>query len=359
MKRQAFLLMVVLLLTLIFPYGCTRDSRKSHTGYSDLGSLIDSITATPTKSGKYSLVSEFFEKLAILRQVEGADSARSMLFTFFSRLDSIVRITDSLAVLQFVEWIRNCFTMMDSGGIFFTNGAADTYAAWYLQRVEEIRPDLTVVSLPFLVGLDYRRFLLNDSRTRKVFNLSEKNTLPVPPSTGETQNVLEEIVTCQISQPGHPPLYMAPRCGIEGKFGGHVVYLGLVYAYQDSIEPQNQVLDQLVSKLTKSWQLHYASQGFPADPRYAARVAVMQYLSLLLSTLPEFEKQKRYEDMDTLFTYLEPILGADWRFPASRYKFCHRTEEECRVYLEKVKQYAAAHPDDPSVQGVLDDLDKK
>jgi hypothetical protein len=359
MKSQALLSIVGLLLLLILSYGCTGNSRKAHIELNNLSSLADSITVTPMKSGRYSLASEFFEKLATLREVEGTDSARSALFTFFSRLHPNVRITDSLAVLQMVEWIHNCFTMMDSGGIFFTNGAADTYAAWYLQGIEGIRPDLIVVSLPYLVGPDYRRALMQDSKTRKALNLSEKDTLPVPPSTSETQDALIRIVTRQISQPKHLPLYMAPRCGIEDKFGGHIVYLGLVFTYQDSILPQNQVLDQLISKLTKSWQLRYASQGFPEDTRYAARVFVIQYLSLLLITLPEFEKQKRYEDMDTLFTYLEPVLGADWRFPASRYKFCHRTEEECRVYLEKVKQYAATHPDDPSVQGALNDLEKK
>lgn len=359
MKRKALLLMAGLLSALIFVYGCTGNSRTAHTGYGNLSSLADSITVTPMKSGRYSLVSEFFEKLATLSQVEGTDSAHSTLFGFFSRLHPTTRITDSLAVLQLIEWMRNCFTMMDSGGVFFTNGDADTYAAWYLQRVEGNRQDLIVVSLPFLVAPDYRRVLKEDSYTRKALNLSKKDSLPVPPSTSETQDVLAKIITRQISLPRHPPLYMAPRCGIEDKFEGHIVYLGLVYTYQDSIQPQNQVLDQFMSKLTKSWQLRYASQGFPEDTRYAARVFVIQYLSLLLITLPEFEKQKRYEDMDTLFTYLEPVLGADWRFLASRYKFCHRTEEECRSYLEKVKEYAVAHPDDPSVQGVLDDLEKK
>jgi hypothetical protein len=311
------------------------------------------------KSGRYSLVSEFLEKLTSLRHVEGTDSAYSTLFGFFSRLHPTTRITDSLAVLQLVEWMRNCFTMMDSGGVFFTNGDADTYAAWYLQRVEKLRQDLIVVSLPFLVAPDYRRVLQKDPHIRKALNLSEKDSLPVPPSTSETQDVLAKIITRQISLPRHPPLYMAPRCGIEDKFGGHIVYVGLVYAYQDSIQPQNQILDQVISKLTKSWQLRYASQGFPEDTRYAARVFVIQYLSLLLITLPEFEKQKRYQDMDTVFTYLEPVLKKDWRFSAIRYKYCHQTAKKCRDYLEKVKEYAVGHPDDPSVQGVLDDLEKK
>jgi len=359
MKQEARLIMVGLLLTLILLSGCTGDSQTSDAEYRNLSSLIDSITVTPTKSGKYSLVSEFFEKLAVLRQVEGADSVHSPLFAFFSRLHSNIRITDSLVVLQTVEWIANCFTMMDSGGVFFTNGAADTYAAWHLQRVEGIRRDLIVVSLPFLVGPDYRQALKEDRRIRSALNLSEKDSLPVPPSTSETQEVLTEIVTHQVKQPEHPPLYMAPRCGIEDKFGGHIVYLGLVYAYQDSIQPQNQILDQLISKFTKSWQLRYASQGLPEDPRYAARVAVIQYLSLLLILLPEFEKQKRYQDMDSLFTYLEPVVGEDWRFPMLKYMHCHQAEEECGKYLEEVRKYAADHPDDRAVQGALRQLEEK
>ena len=351
--------MAGLLSALIFVYGCTGNSRTAHTGYSNLSSLADSITVAPMKSGRYSLVSEFFEKLTGLRQVEGTDSAYSTLFAFFGRLHPTTRITDSLAVLQMIEWMRNCFTMMDSGGVFFTNGDADTYAAWYLQRVEGIRQDLTVVSLPFLVGSDYRRTLEKDSRIRSALNLSQKDSLPVPPSTSETQNVLVEIITRLVSPPGHPPLYMAPRCGIEDKFEGHIVRLGLVSTYQDSIQLQGQILDKLISKLTKSWQLRYASQGLPADPSYAARFGAIQYLSLLLIFMPEFEKQQRYQDMDTVFTYLEPVLGEDWRFSALRYEFCHQAAEKCRDYLEKVKEYAVAHPDDPAVQRALEELEKK
>ncbi len=311
------------------------------------------------KSGRYGLVSEFFEKMKALRKTEGDDSAYAVLFTFFSRLHPNVRITDSLAVLQLIEWMQNCFTMMDSGGVFFTNGDADTYAAWYLQRAEGIRQDLIVVSLPFLVSPDYRQFLQSDSRTRKALNVSGKDTLPVPPSTSQTQDVLAEIINQLVSRPDQPPSYMAPRCGIEDKFGGHIVYLGLVYGYQASIQPQNQILNQLISKLTQDWQLRHASRGLPADRGDAIKNGMIQYLSLLLIFAPEFEKQKRYQDMDTLFTYLEPVVVADWRYYALRYKYCHQTEEECRSYLEKLKQYTAIHPDDRSIQQVLKEFEKE
>lgn len=359
MNRRTPFLVTWLLVSLILFSTCTGNKKKSHPEYNDSSSLIDSITVKPTKSGKYTLASEFFENLTTLRQAQGSDSAHTILFTFFSRLHPDVRITDSLAVRQMVEWISNCFTMMDSGGVFFTNGDADTYAAWYLQRVEKIRQDLTVVSLPFLVGPDYRKYLKEDTHSRKVLNLSERDSLPVPPSTSETQTVLADMVTRLVSQPKHAPLYMTPRCGIEDKFSGHIIYLGLIYAYQDSIEPQNQILDQLIIKLTKTWQLRYASKGYPKDTRYAARVAVIQYLSLLLIMTPKFEEQKRYQEMDTLFTYLEPILGQDWRFLVLRYKFCHRSKEECFSYLEKVKEYASTHPDEPAVQAVLKELENK
>jgi len=258
-----------------------------------------------------------------------------------------------------VEWIHNCFTTMDSGGVFYTNGAADTYAAWFLQRVEKTRSDLIVISLQFLVGSDYRRFLLNDGRIRSALNLSEEDTLPVPPSTGETKDALVEIVKRQVSNPGHPTIYMAPSCGMQRQFGGHLVDLGLVFAYQDSIMPQSDILDRLISTMTQSWQLHYASQGPPEDSSYAAQVAWLQYLTLLLRLTPELEKERRYQDMETLFTYLEPTVGEDWRFPVVRYMYCHKSEEECQQYLDEVKQYAVEHPDDPRVQGVLKQLENK
>jgi hypothetical protein len=356
-KREVSLLTIVLSMILVFVYGC--GDEKSRLEHGNLNTLIDSISVTPVKSGKYTLASEFFEKLAALRQAEGSDSAQSILLTFFSRLHPNIRVTDSLAVLQIVEWIYNCFTTMDSGGVFYTNGAADTYAAWFLQRVEKTRPDLFVISLQFLVGADYRRFLLNDGRIRSALSLSEEDSLPVPPSTGETKDALVEMVKRQVSDPEHLPTYMAPSCGIQRQFGERLVDLGLVLAYQDSMMPQSDILDRLISTLTHSWQLRYASQGSPEDSSYAAQIARLQYLTLLLRLIPEFEKEKRYQEMETLFTYLEPVVGDYWRFPAVRYMHCHESEEECRKYLDEVKQYAVEHPDNQRVPGVLQQLENK
>lgn len=359
MKREVAISSIAFALGLICLSGCTGDSRTSDATYANLSSLIDSISATPTKAGKYTLTSEFFDKLTGLRGTEGADSARSVLLTFFSRQHPKIRITDSLAALQLVEWIHNCFTMMDSGGVFFTNGAMDTYAAWYLQRVRGVRPDLIVISLQFLVGADYREFLLADGQVRAALNLSRDDSLPVPPSTRETQNALQQIIIRSVRKPEHPPLYLAPRCGVAERFGGHIVDLGLVHAYQDSIQPQTLTLDLLISKLTQAWTLQYASQGAPKDSSYAARIAWLQYLTLVIRMALEFEEQKHYQDMDTLFTYLEPVVGEDWRFSLLRYEHCRRSKDECFQYLEQLKKYAADHPDDRAVQGALRQLEEK
>jgi hypothetical protein len=312
-------LLVAFILALVLSCSGTGNRQTSDAGFGNVNILIDSVSVTPTTSGKYSLASEFFEKLAALKQAEGADSAQSVLLTFFSHLHPKIRVTDWLAVLQTVEWIYNCFTQMDSGGVFYTNGAADTYAAWYLQQVEGIRPDLTVISLQFLVGSDYRQFLLNDTHIRSALSLSEEDTLPVPPSTGATQDALVEIVTRQVSNAVHPPVYMAPRCGVAERFGGHIVDLGLVHAYQDSIQPQNHTLDLLISNLTQDWRLRYASEGAPKDSSYAARATWLQYLTLVIRMALEFEEQKHYQNMDTLFTYLEPVVSDDWRFSFSEF----------------------------------------
>ncbi len=338
---------------------CTGKHQRQQAEFDKLNRLIDSVTNTSMKSGRYTLASELFERLSTIRRAEGIDSAHSILFAFFDRLHPEVRISDSLAVLQTIEWIYNCFTMMDSGGVFFTNGDADTYSAWFLQYVEGMRPDLIIISLPFLMGPDYREALKNNIRTRRALNLSETDSLPLPPSTDQTQEALIDIILHMIEQPRYPPIYLAPRCGVESRLGEHIVYPGLVYAYQDSIQPKSQILDHLLSKLTKSWQLRYASKGFSKDKRYASRVGVTQYLTLLLHILPEFEKQRRYLDMDTLFTYLEPVLGEEWRFSALRYKYCHSKEKDCRRYLKKLKRYAIRHPDDFQVQAVLKELENQ
>ena len=335
------------------------DGRKPLDTASALSTLADSITVTPMASGRYILVQKFFGGLSASREAKGDDSARSVLLDFFSRLHPRVRVTDSLAVFQTVEWIGNCFTLMDPGAVFFTNGDADTYAAWYLQRVEGVRPDLLVVSLPFLVAPHYRQSLQTESHSRETLNLSKQDTLPVLPSTGQTQATLVEIVTRLAGSREHPAVYLAPSCGVGKRFGRHVVDLGLVYAYQDSAQPQSKILDLLMSKLTREWKLQYASQGAPKDSSYAARVAWLQYLTLLIRMAPEFEKAGRYSDLDTLFAYMEPVVGENWRFPMLKYQYCHQTEDQCAEYRERVKAYAADHPDDRAVQAALRQLEDR
>ncbi len=335
------------------------DGQKSSPAASALSALSDSITVTPMASGKYTLVQKFFDNLSALREAQGDDSARSVLVDFFGRLHPRVRVTDSLAVFQTVEWIGNCFTLMDSGGVFFTNGDADTYTAWYLQQVQGIRPDLLVVSLPFLVAPHYRRFLQTDGRSREALNLSPADTLPVPPSTGRTQTTLVEIVTHLAESREHPAVYMAPSCGVGKRFGRQVVDLGLVYSYQDSIQQQADVLNLLMSKLTGEWKLEHATQGAPKDSSYAARVAWLQYLTLIIRMAPKFEKAGRYPDLDTLFAYIEPVVGDDWRFSMLRYQYCHQTDAQCSEYRERVKAYAADHPKDGAVRAALRQLKDK
>ena len=179
MRREALGTITALCLTLGILPGCSGDSQRLPPTHADLSSLIESFSTTPAKSGKFTVASAFFEELSNLSQAEGEDSARSVLIDLFGHLHSKIRVTDSLAVFQIVEWIYNCFTMMDPGAVFFVNGAADTYGAWYLQQAEGIRPDLMVISLQFLVGEDYREFLLADEEVRAALNLSEDDSLPV------------------------------------------------------------------------------------------------------------------------------------------------------------------------------------
>lgn len=358
LKKLGFILTGLLLgLMMLLVYSCSR--QEIPVSHNQLISLADSITNTPMKSGRFGLASEFFEKLAILKEREGADSARSVLLAFFSHLHSSVRITDSLAVLQLVEWMGNCFAQMDSSGVFYTSGDADTYAAWYLQQVEGIRPDLIVISLPYLMGPDYRHLLQTNLRIRSALNILGSDSIPAPPSTDQTMDALLEMVTRQVSKSTHSPIYMAPRCGIEGEFGGHIVDLGLIKAYQDTVQPQDQILDQLISKLKRSWKLTYASKGMSNDQSYAAQLPTLQYLTLLIRFAPEFNHTKKYEDTDTLFSYLEPALNQDWRFYYLGYEYCHKTKEECKKYLDRIKQIASEHPEDKTLQETMHDLESE
>ncbi len=359
MIRKSLVPKTLILLALIVSCDHASDGQRPARTATAFSALADSIVATPMASGKYTLVQKFFDNLCALREAQGDDSAWSVLLDFFGRLHPRIRVTDSLAVFQTVEWIHNCFTLMDSGGVFFTNGDMDTYAAWHLQQVQGVRPDLLVVSLPFLVAPHYRRFLQADSHSREALRLSGQDTLSVPPSTGQTQATLVKIVTHLAERQEHPAIYVAPSCGVSKRFGNHLVDLGLIYAYQDSVEPQSKTLDLLISRLTQEWRLEYASQGEPKDSSYAARVAWLQYLTLLIRMAPKFDRAERYSDLDTLFARMDSVVGNDWRFSMLRYQYCHETQDQCAEYREKVKAYAAEHPEDGAARSAFKQLEHK
>ena len=98
MRREALGTITALCVTLTILLGCASDSQRSTPAHVDLSSLIDSVATTTARSGKFSLASTFFQELAELRRTEGADSARTILLDFFSRMHPDIRVSDSLAV---------------------------------------------------------------------------------------------------------------------------------------------------------------------------------------------------------------------------------------------------------------------
>jgi len=317
--------------------------------------LIDSVVASRMAEGRYTLVARFFERLAERYPASDREQLVPEMYDFFARLHPRVRIEDSLQSCQLIEYARNCFSMMDSGGVFFTVGDVDAHAAWYLQRVLGHRKDLLVIALPFLMGQDYRQSLVANPRVQSIFGYDSPDSIPIPPSTASTAEALDQMVRRHLRLPASTPLYFSPTCALTDNFEGHIEYIGLVFAYRDSVENTETILDRLMEAIRHSWQLTEASHGMPEGSK-AIKNAMIQYLTLAMMMAPRFHQAGRMADLNEFFHILEPVCRGRWRFDACRFMHCTSTADKCQRFLDNIREYAKVHPEDKSVQKFLEKL---
>ena len=75
---------------------------------------------------------------------------------------------------QFLTYNYNVLMSLDSNAILFTQHDNDTYPAWMLQDVLNIRTDVTVINIDFLLLDSYREFILKKLNI-KALDLGEVN----------------------------------------------------------------------------------------------------------------------------------------------------------------------------------------
>jgi hypothetical protein len=315
--------------------------------------LADSVVLTGMNGGRYTLVSRLLDRIQKSSHDSSSFAAPRDFWEFFSKLHPVARIADSLQVSQLIELAHNTFAMIDSQAVYMAVGDADTYSAWYLQRVLGERTDVLVVALPFLMGNDYRKELCSDPHFQRAFGRHQPDSLPIPPTTAETDSARVVLVRQWLSHGKRTPLFFSPYCGLARQLEGNIRFAGLCDAYSDSVSADSLIVDDLLRKMDHFWSLKEASHGMPPEEE-ALRNGMMQYLSLAIMLVPYYQRSGRAGELDDLFNRLDKVCGNNWRFNALRLTFGPQQGDERRKYLQRIQDYAKAHPDDQVVAQFLE-----
>jgi hypothetical protein len=308
-------------------------------------SEADSVVATRMAEGRYTCVSRFLE--CVQQRHPGARSlaAPREFCGLFSRLHPVARIADSVQVSQLIELAYNTFTLVDSQAVYLTVGDADTYSAWFLQRVLGMRSDILVIALPFLIGSDYREELCRDLHFQRAFGWDKADSLPVPLTTAETDSSRTALVQRWRSCGKRTPLYFSPMCGLDKQLEGRVAYVGLSHTYVDSTINPDAIVTELLQKMKSSWRMAEASHGMPSQEE-ALKNGMIQYLSLAIMMVSRFQQSGRSSELDGFFDLLGPVCSNNWRFNALRYTYGTGQTADREKYLNRVKEYSKAHSED-------------
>ena len=320
-------------------------------------SLFSRAATAKMSEGRYSYISSAFECLGNSEANSNGFAAPFVFCNFFANLDPVARIEDSLQVAQLIEYGFNAFTMMDSGAVYLTVGDADTYAAWYLQRVFGIRNDVLVISLPYLTAPEYRSMLVRDKTFARVFGKLPESLLPLPPTTASTDSARDSLVAMWKRNTRKAPIYFSPACALSLDCDTNLVSIGLVFSYESPPRTSRQIHSQLLDKMKNEWQLSEASRGMP-EAELAIKNCMIQYLTTSMIEGAQMHRNGDSTMLIEFFQILDPVCSANWQFNMARLSLCTESAEQCDRYLQRIKDYAASHPDDALARKFLDRLDE-
>ncbi|NOX90152.1 MAG: hypothetical protein GXO77_14125 [Calditrichaeota bacterium] len=160
----------------------------------------------------------------------------------------------------------NVLASCEKNAVLFTNGDNDTYPAWILQTVKNVRPDVTVINLNLAMGYpDYLKSLLNKKNIRiSADDLKGK----------KGADFLQELIQQIHKNYQDIPIYIALTLNANylKNIEDNLYIVGLAYQYStDSIDN----LAILKMNLEKNLRLDYLKNNW-YDEQYLANASIDQ-----------------------------------------------------------------------------------
>ncbi len=223
------------------------------------------------------------------------------------------------------DWAYNILQSVEPYGVLFTNGDNDTFPLWYLQEVEGIRPDVTVIVVQYLYTQWYPRQLnyhTSPERQRSFQPEDDLGVYPVPLTP--PQRSITRLTDGELNQIGSGVLPAAQAFSLgpiamefpEGTFLGRGERVALAII-RDSLDDR---------------PIHFTSSGGLAEDIGLADMLVRQGVAMRL----------RFDDLaeDPALVRTSPQLWSDWvdldvTLTLAEEHFSYRGLEEREIWADR------------------------
>jgi hypothetical protein len=195
------------------------------------------------------------------------------------------------------DWAWNLLQSVEPYGILFTNGDNDTFPLWYMQEVEGVRQDVTVIVVQYLYTDWYPRQLVHhtDPSRQRPFDMAANPGVYGAPVRAPTRPILS-VPTEELNRVGSGflPQDLTVTLGAQPIRFEAGVFLGR----------GERIALAMIRDAMDERPIHFAATGGLAQELGLSRWAVRQGLSSRL----------RIEDLSALpgVVRVSPELGAEW-----------------------------------------------
>ncbi|RKZ34055.1 hypothetical protein DRQ33_02995 [bacterium] len=137
---------------------------------------------------------ESFGELAKLAKIDSHASARTILDIAYSLKSPKSRLKTSHEVGILLDIYANYLRAIPENSVYVSNGDNDTYPVWFLQKVENIRPDVILINRHLWRLPEYRLYLWKTTPIKEVISREEILQLPDTTINEEKYVVLTPIL---------------------------------------------------------------------------------------------------------------------------------------------------------------------